>query len=71
MHPLEGLRYLQTELADVVDHSDIEETRQVRTLTLQSCFGDISRNPFTLRAAKRGLTILEIFPLRKHFFENI
>ena len=28
-------------------------------------------NPFTLRAAKRGLTILEIFPLQKHFLENI
>ena len=28
-------------------------------------------NPFTLRAAKRGLTILGIFPLQKHFFENI
>ena len=28
-------------------------------------------NPFTLRAAKRGLTILEIFSLQKHFFENI
>ena len=28
-------------------------------------------NPFTLRAARRGLTIWEIFPLQKHFFENI
>ena len=28
-------------------------------------------NPFALRAAKRGLTILEIFSLQKHFFENI
>ena len=28
-------------------------------------------NPFTLIAAKRGLTILEIFSLQKHFFENI
>ena len=28
-------------------------------------------NPFTLRAAKRGLTILGIFPLQKHLFENI
>ena len=28
-------------------------------------------NPFTLRAAKRGLTIFEIFSLQKHFFENI
>ena len=25
-------------------------------------------NPFTLRAAKTGLTILEVFPLQKHFF---
>ena len=49
MHPLEGLRYLQTELADVVDHSDIEETRQVRTLILQSCFGDISLNKHHLK----------------------
>ena len=39
-----------------------------------SIFHDLrthSFNPFTLRAAKRGLTILEIFPLQKHFFENI
>ena len=28
-------------------------------------------NPFTLRTAKRGLTILEIFYLQKHFLENI
>ena len=28
-------------------------------------------NPFTLRAAKRGLTILEILYLQKHFIENI
>ena len=28
-------------------------------------------NPITLRAAKRGLTILEIFHLQKHFLENI
>ena len=28
-------------------------------------------NPFTLRAAKRGRTILEIFPFQKQFFENI
>ena len=28
-------------------------------------------NPFTLRAAKRGLTILGIFYLNKHFLENI
>ena len=28
-------------------------------------------NPFTLRAAKRGLKILEIFPLQKHIFGNI
>ena len=28
-------------------------------------------NPFTLGAAKRGLTILEIFSVQKHFFENI
>ena len=28
-------------------------------------------NPFTLRAAKSGLTILEIFYLQKHFLENI
>ena len=27
-------------------------------------------NPFTLRAAKRGLMILEIFCLQKHFLEN-
>ena len=27
-------------------------------------------NPFTLRAAKRGLTILEIFPLQKHFLKT-
>ena len=26
-------------------------------------------NPFTLRAAKRGLMILEIFCLQKHFIE--
>ena len=26
--------------------------------------------PFTLREAKRGLTILKIFPLQKHFFEK-
>ena len=32
---------------------------------------DTLYNPFTLRAAKRGLTILEIFSLQKHFFENI
>ena len=28
-------------------------------------------NPLTLRAAKRGLTILEIFNLQTHFLENI
>ena len=28
-------------------------------------------NPFTLRAAKRVLTILEIFYLQKHFLGNI
>ena len=28
-------------------------------------------NPFTLRGAKRGLMILEIFFLQKHFAENI
>ena len=28
-------------------------------------------NPFTLRGAKRGLTILEISYLEKHFPENI
>ena len=28
-------------------------------------------NPLTLRAAKRGLTILKIFQLQKHFIENI
>ena len=28
-------------------------------------------NPLTLRAAKRGLTILEIFEIQKHFLENI
>ena len=28
-------------------------------------------NPFTLRAVKRGLTIMEIFYLQKHFLENI
>ena len=28
-------------------------------------------NPFTLRAAKTGLTILMIFFLQKHFLENI
>ena len=28
-------------------------------------------NPLTLRAAKTGLTILEIFNLQTHFFENI
>ena len=28
-------------------------------------------NPFTLIAAKRGLMILEIFSLQKHFFKNI
>ena len=27
-------------------------------------------NPFTLRAARRGLTILEIYCLQKHFLEN-
>ena len=31
----------------------------------------LSFNPFTLRAAKRGLTILKIFPFQNHFFENI
>ena len=45
--------------------------------TLSGCFGCCEHcmtgyfNPFTLRAAKRGLTILEIFSLQKHFFENI
>ena len=34
-------------------------------------FPCLDLNPFTLRAAKRGLTILEIFSLQKHFFENI
>ena len=28
-------------------------------------------NPFTLRAAKRGLPILEISYLQEHFLENI
>ena len=28
-------------------------------------------NPLPLRAAKTGLTILEIFHLQKHFLENI
>ena len=28
-------------------------------------------NPFTLRAAKTGLTILEVFYEQKHFLENI
>ena len=28
-------------------------------------------NPFALRAAKRGLTILEIICLQKHFLKNI
>ena len=28
-------------------------------------------NPFTLRMAKRGLTILEIVYSQKHFIENI
>ena len=28
-------------------------------------------NPFTLRVAKKGLTILAIFHLQKHFLENI
>ena len=28
-------------------------------------------NPLTLREAKRGLTILEIFNLQTHFLENI
>ena len=30
-----------------------------------------SLNPLTLRAAKRGLTILGIFYSKKHFLENI
>ena len=32
---------------------------------------NITVNPFTLRAAKRGLTIMEIFYLQKHFLETI
>ena len=31
----------------------------------------IHHNPLALRAAKRGLTILEIFNLQTHFLENI
>ena len=32
---------------------------------------NITLNPFTLRAAKRGLTIFEIFQSQKQFLENI
>ena len=43
--------------------------------SLSKWLTEISRyelvNPFTLRAAKRGLTILKIFQLQKHFLENI
>ena len=41
-----------------------EELLKMKTLVLLI-------NPFTLRASKRGVTILEIFSLHKHFFENI
>ena len=33
--------------------------------------GCLDLNPFTLRAAKTGLTILKIFYLQSHFLENI
>ena len=46
-------------------------TLYFNTCIYQNTHWSMVVNPFTLRAAKRGLTILEIFPLQKHFFENI
>ena len=58
-------------------------TRNASKTTLQSSFCHLQSsshqcapsfymfNPLTLRAAKRGLTILEIFNLQTHFLENI
>ena len=42
-------------------------------ISLSLCAEIVSayNNPLTLRAAKRGLTILEIFHLQTHFLENI
>ena len=40
-------------------------------LTKNCHFSLVILNPFTLRAAKTGLTILEIFIQQKHFLENI
>ena len=37
----------------------------------RKCMGKIVVNPFTLRAAKRGLTNFEIFYLQKHFLDII
>ena len=39
--------------------------------TETKCAWDVFINPFTLRAAKTGLTTLEIFYLEKYYLENI
>ena len=41
------------------------------TCNVHNFYETVTLNPFTLRAAKRGLTILEIFYLQSHFLENI
>ena len=50
-------------------------SRELSVMLVVQLHGAVDRgnmlNPFTLIAAKRGLTILEIFSLQKHFFENI
>ena len=49
-----------------------DNTFQCKSLGMIRLNHSISNlNPFTLRAAKRGLTIWEIFSLQKHFFLNI
>ena len=42
-----------------------------QTMTLLQIFCDLSLFSFTLRAAKRGLKLFEIFQLQKQFLENI
>ena len=44
---------------------------QVAVKSILSSISMADLNPLTLRAAKRGLMILEIFNLQTHFLENI
>ena len=60
-------------LNNIVKNSQRSNLRKIKFIkkVCDCVLINIDLNPFTLRAAKRGLTILDIFPLQKHFFENI